>query len=117
MAVKAGGFSARFQGGRPQGKDPDLVVGQARVTALGSGRAPGELLYTLDSGDVSGLFAVHGDDEKRLFHGSGQRVGAPVAHPSDRKSTRLNSSHQIISYAVFCLKKKQIQPVTVFRPP
>src|SRR5258708_11538921 len=27
----------------------------------------------------------------------------------DRKSTRLNSSHQIISYAVFCLKKKNIQ--------
>src|SRR5947208_7769749 len=26
--------------------------------------------------------------------------------PTDRKSTRLNSSHQIISYAVFCLKKK-----------
>src|SRR5258708_18481716 len=31
----------------------------------------------------------------------------------DRKSTRLNSSHQIISYAVFCLKKKKqrLQPV------
>src|SRR5947208_8007263 len=29
-----------------------------------------------------------------------------VPPPSDRKSTRLNSSHQIISYAVFCLKKK-----------
>src|SRR5258708_21237402 len=28
---------------------------------------------------------------------------------SDRKSTRLNSSHQIISYAVFCLKKKKNQ--------
>src|SRR5207244_5358986 len=27
---------------------------------------------------------------------------------SDRKSTRLNSSHQIISYAVFCLKKKNL---------
>src|SRR5258708_9483922 len=27
----------------------------------------------------------------------------------DRKSTRLNSSHQIISYAVFCLKKKIMQ--------
>src|SRR5258708_17230280 len=26
----------------------------------------------------------------------------------DRKSTRLNSSHQIISYAVFCLKKKKL---------
>src|SRR5438552_8072340 len=36
-------------------------------------------------------------------------VGAVVVaftHRSDRKSTRLNSSHQIISYAVFCLKKK-----------
>src|SRR5258708_35208011 len=32
------------------------------------------------------------------------RLGKKVA---DRKSTRLNSSHQIISYAVFCLKKKK----------
>src|SRR5258708_31462676 len=30
-----------------------------------------------------------------------------VAPGRDRKSTRLNSSHQIISYAVFCLKKKK----------
>src|SRR2546426_2433118 len=29
---------------------------------------------------------------------------------SDRKSTRLNSSHLVISYAVFCLKKKKINP-------
>src|SRR5207244_10660970 len=29
-----------------------------------------------------------------------------LLRPGDRKSTRLNSSHQIISYAVFCLKKK-----------
>src|SRR5574339_556644 len=29
-------------------------------------------------------------------------------HTGDRKSTRLNSSHQAISYAVFCLKKKKI---------
>src|SRR5260221_7062040 len=28
-------------------------------------------------------------------------------HGSDRKSTRLNSSHTVISYAVFCLKKKK----------
>src|SRR5256885_8096211 len=28
----------------------------------------------------------------------------------DRKSTRLNSSHLVISYAVFCLKKKTLQP-------
>src|SRR5258708_22168913 len=31
----------------------------------------------------------------------------------DRKSTRLNSSHQIISYAVFCLKKKKNTPLDV----
>src|SRR5258708_17219010 len=29
----------------------------------------------------------------------------------DRKSTRLNSSHQIISYAVFCLKKKKTRTI------
>src|SRR5258708_25957794 len=34
-----------------------------------------------------------------------ERRSAPVRR--DRKSTRLNSSHQIISYAVFCLKKKK----------
>src|SRR5256885_12018384 len=31
----------------------------------------------------------------------------PKASPLDRKSTRLNSSHLVISYAVFCLKKKK----------
>src|SRR5688572_32305094 len=34
------------------------------------------------------------------------RLGAPV-QTKDRKSTRLNSSHSQISYAVFCLKKKR----------
>src|SRR5256885_8398723 len=32
-----------------------------------------------------------------------------AAQPEDRKSTRLNSSHLVISYAVFCLKKKKQQ--------
>src|SRR5437763_6964612 len=34
-------------------------------------------------------------------------VARAVAIESDRKSTRLNSSHRCISYAVFCLKKKK----------
>src|SRR2546429_1188641 len=34
-------------------------------------------------------------------------VGEDGAHGGDRKSTRLNSSHGYISYAVFCLKKKK----------
>src|SRR3712207_8065522 len=44
--------------------------------------------------------------------GNAQAVGngphqVRLAGPEDRKSTRLNSSHANISYAVFCLKKKQ----------
>src|SRR5947208_11177945 len=35
------------------------------------------------------------------------RIDEFFAAKKDRKSTRLNSSHQIISYAVFCLKKKK----------
>src|SRR3712207_7546596 len=38
--------------------------------------------------------------------GQGQVLGM-TAEGKDRKSTRLNSSHANISYAVFCLKKKQ----------
>src|SRR5207244_11227408 len=34
-------------------------------------------------------------------------LALPRGRVRDRKSTRLNSSHQIISYAVFCLKKKK----------
>src|SRR2546430_11202219 len=42
----------------------------------------------------------------------GPCVPLPEAHGAslDRKSTRLNSSHSQISYAVFCLKKKTQQP-------
>src|SRR5256885_10849603 len=35
----------------------------------------------------------------------------------DRKSTRLNSSHLVISYAVFCLKKKTHIPLRLSHPP
>src|SRR3712207_7447040 len=40
--------------------------------------------------------------------GSIVRKAAPATSRADRKSTRLNSSHANISYAVFCLKKKNI---------
>src|SRR2546422_4543371 len=36
-----------------------------------------------------------------------QRESRGIFQPGDRKSTRLNSSHGYISYAVFCLKKKK----------
>src|SRR3712207_6953946 len=48
---------------------------------------------------------------------SGNQASAPSRTPTlparvskDRKSTRLNSSHANISYAVFCLKKKKLTP-------
>src|SRR5258707_4140240 len=44
-------------------------------------------------------------------HSSGVASANGVTPAIDRKSTRLNSSHANISYAVFCLKKKKYQPV------
>src|SRR5436853_3794407 len=41
---------------------------------------------------------------------STSRATSPTTASSDRKSTRLNSSHLGISYAVFCLKKKKEDP-------
>src|SRR2546426_8459468 len=41
------------------------------------------------------------------------RGGAGPRRDRDRKSTRLNSSHLVISYAVFCLKKKKKQALTL----
>src|SRR3712207_8852805 len=44
----------------------------------------------------------------RRFLGAGGGVALAGIEARDRKSTRLNSSHANISYAVFCLKKKQL---------
>src|SRR5256885_8521412 len=61
-------------------------------------------IYTLSLHDA---LPICGDAARRRFAcepASGHAVGE---HNADRKSTRLNSSHLVISYAVFCLKKKQ----------
>src|SRR5258708_13496584 len=53
---------------------------------------------------------LHDFSDKLTFVPAGRRFREsqePRASTRDRKSTRLNSSHQIISYAVFCLKKKK----------
>src|SRR5438034_7463997 len=51
---------------------------------------------------------------RRYIKGRVLRANRHVFGEGDRKSTRLNSSHTVISYAVFCLKKKkkQIQKTT-----
>src|SRR3989454_2460612 len=65
--------------------------------------------------DVSRPAAVCGpgslDDERGRCRG-GPVVVAHLCGDGDRKSTRLNSSHLVISYAVFCLKKKKNKQTT-----
>src|SRR3989337_691237 len=62
-------------------------------------------IYTLSLHDALPISTVSRTTEAYL----GTRVGAAVttAIVKDRKSTRLNSSHGSISYAVFCLKKNK----------
>src|SRR5437763_11826137 len=48
--------------------------------------------------------------QQRDQHAAGHSLRDDARHAArDRKSTRLNSSHRCISYAVFCLKKKKAQ--------
>src|SRR5690625_5614808 len=46
-------------------------------------------------------------EQKRIFENGGGFIQDRSIYEEDRKSTRLNSSHVAISYAVFCLKKKK----------
>src|SRR5438309_10272297 len=74
--------------------------------------APTEI-YTLSLHDALPISA--GDADQAFFHELAQHLAALDTadrfhvgpRDRDRKSTRLNSSHSSISYAVFCLKKKK----------
>src|SRR5437867_4195909 len=65
-------------------------------------------------------FGLWSRDERSALRQAAADVGASVVmcyfeldpHEQDRKSTRLNSSHRTISYAVFCLKKKKTHIIT-----
>src|SRR5438034_6359732 len=65
------------------------------TTLFRSRDAPARLLLHLRSGQEAAEGALGREWSRR--------------HRIDRKSTRLNSSHTVISYAVFCLKKKKIR--------
>src|SRR5256885_11071842 len=63
--------------------------------------------------------AIKQELERVIDLESGARVLPLGAHlylqgDQDRKSTRLNSSHLVISYAVFCLKKKKMNPMRIY---
>src|SRR2546430_12608266 len=55
------------------------------------------------------------DESDGAGQGRGLTPGEPLEN-LDRKSTRLNSSHSQISYAVFCLKKKKKHATELYRP-
>src|SRR5690606_41388444 len=85
-----------FRSGLATGRDPDpFLVGGAVL---------GLLTEVAEGGPLVGLV----DDVQWLDRPSAQVLGfvARRLPAADRKSTRLNSSHVKISYAVFCLKKK-----------
>src|SRR6266496_5824665 len=65
-------------------------------------------IYTLSLHDALPIFIAfdHGDPGEALAKQPAE-LGAVFDGEKDRKSTRLNSSHVEISYAVFCLKKKK----------
>src|SRR4051812_49822050 len=70
---------------------------------------PYTTLFRSPAGEVVDPVVVPAPGSRRAH---GPHRAAAVRAPADRKSTRLNSSHMSISYAVFCLKKKKKQKRT-----
>src|SRR2546430_10002207 len=64
------------------------------------------LFRSIDERDVAAAFELHRERLAQRDHVADAEI-EKKAQRRDRKSTRLNSSHSQISYAVFCLKKKK----------
>src|SRR5256885_16939063 len=64
-------------------------------------------IYTLSLHDALPIFGARGSPRRRLAARWSRICRCHLGLALDRKSTRLNSSHLVISYAVFCLKKKK----------
>src|SRR5690554_7585994 len=77
-------------------------------------RSAGAAVIAADEHDVgmrlgnAGCDGAHADLRHQLHADARVAVGVLEVVDQDRKSTRLNSSHVRISYAVFCLKKKKL---------
>src|SRR5690606_41746145 len=77
----------------------------------GDGRSGGRRVVDEELPELLGaqvVEALHvGGGPRHVAHDVVRALGDLADHLEDRKSTRLNSSHVKISYAVFCLKKKK----------
>src|SRR3712207_7037234 len=80
-------------------------------------RSPDDNLLVEAPQVLEGAAAPRHDEHVRPRDRPARREGVEAADAGrqDRKSTRLNSSHANISYAVFCLKKKNIQTIISIR--
>src|SRR5256885_8320207 len=74
-------------------------------------------IYTLSLHDALPISHVINGIFARKLRMAWNSVGSSAAMTIDRKSTRLNSSHLVISYAVFCLKKKKKNKILIYRTP
>src|SRR5205807_8799622 len=91
------------------------VVPTPRCAALFFHAPTSTHIYTLSLHDalpisLPGNFGRDTNTDFSMFGETGIELGLQVTKNQleDRKSTRLNSSHLVISYAVFCLKKKKL---------
>src|SRR2546427_5060286 len=93
-----------------RGATPVVVDLYDRAAVVSVLRAADGAIHTASPGDETSadLDSAVVDAAIEAFDGTGK---------PDRKSTRLNSSHSQISYAVFCLKKKKKKDSTTFKAP
>src|SRR5438034_2876176 len=77
---------------------------QVRIERLAGNKEPHDFARTFED-CVYAAIAQEPFHRDRWFASAGKRLRSLIT--PDRKSTRLNSSHTVISYAVFCLKKKK----------
>src|SRR5437762_4590820 len=82
-------YTTLFRSSRRDDRSDDAGTGRARSRGALRGNAP------------------RGGARAARRHGAPAAAARSRRAPQDRKSTRLNSSHRCISYAVFCLKKKK----------
>src|SRR5437867_9525064 len=90
---------------------PYTTLFRSDAVAVRWAASPGRSAFALGLALVCGRLSVAPQLDSTLRPGAvirddADRPATPVLYP-DRKSTRLNSSHRTISYAVFCLKKKR----------
>src|SRR5206468_4671639 len=108
--------------------DTSVDLSRSRTRSLHSflflfNHTPTTETYTLSLHDALPISAISKSHSSTRWSASPCEVASITLHRqpsetiSDRKSTRLNSSHDQISYAVFCLKKKRLKTLNGLETP